>query len=150
MNRIAASVRGIEEPSWLPAAAAFADLALREAGKDRWELSILFCGDDFMRNLNREYRGRDEPTDVLSFELGETVDDGGGVFFVAGDIVISLPALARNASDFSVSEDEELRRLIIHGVLHLSGLDHEDNDPSRPMLARQEEILDILCGERIL
>jgi probable rRNA maturation factor len=79
---------------------------------------------------------------VLSFEQGDSYRDADGEDrFLAGDIVISLPALARNADDFGITRDEELRRLITHGILHLSGMDHEDNEASRPMLVLQEEIL---------
>ncbi len=150
MNRIAIDCRDIPEPDWLGRAADFADRAIAAAGLDRWVLSILFCDDEFIRTLNRDYRGKDEPTDVLSFEMGETMADEGVEYRIAGDIVISLPALARNAADFSVGTDEELKRLILHGILHLSGLDHADNDPAQPMLADQERILAGLAGERIL
>ena len=150
MNRIAIDCRDIPEPDWLDRAAAFADRAVSAAGHDAWVLSILFCGDDFMRDLNRDYRGKDESTDVLSFEMGETMVEDGIEYRIAGDIVISLPALERNAAEFSVTADEELKRLILHGILHLSGLDHEDNDPSRPMLAEQERILATLAAEPVL
>jgi probable rRNA maturation factor len=151
MNRVAVSVRDIPEPVWTARAAAFAGAVLSWRGIVDWELSLLFCDDAFIRSLNFEYRGKDEPTDVLSFSLGErTVDENGASLYLAGDIVISLPALARNAADFFVGEDEELRRLIAHGILHLSGLDHEDNEPSQPMLAVQETILRALGEEKIL
>jgi probable rRNA maturation factor len=78
------------------------------------------------------------------------VEEEGKTLFLAGDIVISLPALARNAGEFSVSQDEEMRRLIIHGILHLSGLDHADNDPAQPMLQEQERILASIKGAALL
>ncbi|MGB4572182.1 MAG: rRNA maturation RNase YbeY [Rectinemataceae bacterium] len=149
MNRAAISWRDISEPEWLGRAASFAETVLDRRGAEGWELSILFCGDDFIRELNREYRGKDEATDVLSFELGEKVKEGEESVFLAGDIVISLPALDRNAADFSVERDEELKRLIVHGILHLSGMDHPDNDPEQPMLKEQESILASLAPERI-
>jgi len=113
-------------------------------------LSLLFCGDDFIRTLNRDYRNKDEATDVLSFSMGDSIEEEGNTIFIAGDIVISIPSLARNAEEFNVSRDEELKRLIIHGILHLSGMDHEDNSPLQPMLAEQEAILKTVQGERIL
>lgn len=151
MNRVDVAFEGIDEPAWTDRLVAFAERALAEEGIDGWDLSILLCGDPTIRDLNARFRGKDESTDVLSFELGETYrDEDGSERCSAGDIAISLDTLRTNAAYFSVDEDEELRRLVVHGILHLSGEDHEDNDPSRPMLRRQEEILGALSGERII
>lgn len=142
MNDVEISLEGVEEKPWIEEASAFALAALARLGKDNWDLSLLFCDDAFIRGLNRQYRDKDEPTDVLSFEQGDVYKGPDGKERVlAGDVVISLGGLARNVEEFGVPEGEELRRLILHGILHLSGLDHEDNDPSRPMLALQEELL---------
>jgi probable rRNA maturation factor len=142
MNAVEISVEGIDTPPWLEKAREFALAALAYRGVDGWDLSILICDDSFIRGLNRQYRDKDESTDVLSFEQGDSYrGPGGEERFLAGDIVVSLEALARNAEEFGISRDEELRRLLTHGILHLSGMDHEDNDPSRPMLVLQEEIL---------
>jgi probable rRNA maturation factor len=150
MNRILISSAGIEELPWFAAAAEFLDLALHTLGKDDWILSVVFCGDEFIRNLNLEYRRKDEPTDVLSFSMGDTVEEEGKTWTLAGDIVVSLPALGRNVSEFHVSQNEELKRLLLHGILHLGGMDHENNDPAQPMLLEQEEILATLEGAKIL
>ncbi len=150
MNRIAIDWRDMKEPAWLGAAERFAGSVLEVLEKDNWDLSLLFCSDDFIRTLNRDYRGKDEPTDVLSFTMGETVEEEGRPVFIAGDVVISLPALMRNSAEFGVEPDEELRRLIVHGILHLSGFDHEDNDPLQPMLVEQETIVRKIQGENIL
>ena len=149
MNEVEISVEGVDTPAWLERARAFALAALERLGKERWDLSILICDDAFIRGLNRQYRDKDEATDVLSFEQGDSYKDPDGAErFLAGDIVISLDGLARNAAEFGVSADEELRRLIAHGILHLAGMDHEDNDPSRPMLLLQEEVLrDLEAGD---
>ena len=150
MNAVEISVEGIDTPAWLEKARDFALAVLARERKDAWDLSILICDDAFIRGLNRQYRDKDESTDVLSFEQGDTYrGPEGNERFLAGDIVISLDALARNADEFGISRDEELRRLITHGILHLSGMDHEDNDASRPMLLLQEEILRAL-GDSIL
>jgi probable rRNA maturation factor len=141
-NAVEISVEGIGTPAWLERARDFALSVLSRQAKEGWDLSILICDDAFIRGLNRQYRDKDEATDVLSFEQGDSYKGPDGVErFLAGDIVISVDALARSAEEFGISRDEELRRLITHGILHLSGMDHEDNDPSRPMLALQEEIL---------
>jgi probable rRNA maturation factor len=141
-NAVEISVEGIDTPPWLERARDFALAVLSLLGKESWDLSLLICDDAFIRGLNRQYRDKDEATDVLSFEQGDSYRDAEGrERLLAGDIVISLDALARNAEDFGIAKDEELRRLVVHGILHLSGMDHEDNDPARPMLARQEELL---------
>jgi probable rRNA maturation factor len=141
MNKITFDWKDIEKPKWADEVVAFVGETLLVMCKDNWEVSLLFCGDEFIHELNREYRVRDEPTDVLSFPMGELYEEGETEYYLAGDIVISLPALRRNANEFGVNENEELARLLIHGLLHLSGMDHEDNEPSQPMLTEQEEIL---------
>lgn len=149
MNSVAADFRDMPEPAWLDAAAAFAVKAIDSIGEDSWELSLFFCGDEFMAGLNAEYRGKEGSTDVLSFTLGEWVEGENGRRYIAGDVVVCLPVLERNASEFGVSQNEELKRLIMHGVLHLSGLDHATNGPEEPMLARQEALLLTLSEEKI-
>ncbi len=110
-------------------------------------ISVLIEGDDAVRELNRRYRGLDEPTDVLTFVSAESADYpvtssvDVGERRHAGDIIISLPAVRRNADTFSIEEEEELRRVLIHGVLHICGWQHESNDADEPMLRRQEELL---------
>lgn len=150
MNRISIDWRDMGEPPWLSGAETFSAKVLEHLGKDNWVLSLLFCEDDFIRTLNRDYRNKDEATDVLSFAMGEAVEEDGRTLFMAGDIVISIPALERNAVEFGVKVDEEMKRLIIHGILHLSGMDHVDNSPLQPMLVEQETIIRSFEGERIL
>ncbi len=139
---------GLEEPRWLGRVEPFLVAVLSRLGLCGWELSVLFCGDGFMQELNREYRGLDMPTDVLSFSDGSVYQDQEGTEWLsAGDIVVSLDTLARNAAEFSVSQDLELKRLLIHGVLHLVGMDHSDNSPDQPMLVLQEEVLGHFMAE---
>lgn len=111
--------------------------------------SVSFIQEDYMHELNLQYRGIDSSTDILSF----AVQDGEDNFILPsnvkknlGDILISPDVLKKNAEYFNVSEEEELKRLLIHGVLHLTGFDHKSNDPSEPMLVLQEEILKALTG----
>jgi probable rRNA maturation factor len=74
------------------------------------------------------------------------VPDG---YDLVGDIVISLEMLRDTVSEFSIEPDEELKRLIIHGFLHLAGYNHNDNSPERPMLVLQEKILQGFAEEKI-
>ena len=120
----------------------FISEVLKDLNLKNWDISLLFCDDAFIQNLNKQYRDIDSPTDVLSFEQGdEYFDEAGETRFMAGDIVISLDSLRFNAEEFNVEINEELKRLIVHGILHLSGMDHSDNSPEQEMLKFQEELL---------
>jgi probable rRNA maturation factor len=88
--------------------------------KSRIEISVLFCGDGAIRTLNRRYRRRDRATDVLAFPAG----DGG----LLGDIVISVPYAARQARQSGTPKSSEIGRLLLHGLLHLFGYDHETDE----------------------
>ena len=120
----------------------FISEVLKDLNLKNWDISLLFCDDAFIHNLNKQYRDIDSPTDVLSFEQGdEYFDEAGETRFMAGDIVISLDSLRSNAEEFNVDINEELKRLIVHGILHLNGMDHSDNSPEQEMLKFQEELL---------
>ena len=116
------------------------------------EFSVSFITESSMRILNRDYRGIDDSTDILSFAAE---DQDPSCNFITpsrrkrqlGDILICPAVLSRNAIAFSVPQAEELGRLLIHGVLHLSGLDHKTNDQTtEPMLIKQEQLLSQLSA----
>ncbi|MDR3160486.1 MAG: rRNA maturation RNase YbeY [Spirochaetaceae bacterium] len=150
MNRVEVQAEEVPLPPWQDRLHRYSLRVLEKLGRDGWDLSVLLCGNPYIRSLNAYFRNRDEATDVLSFPLGETLEEAGGIRYLPGDIVISLEALAENAEFFHVSQDEELRRLVIHGILHLDGLDHATNEETEPMLQLQERLLEELSGERIL
>jgi probable rRNA maturation factor len=154
VNRIEVSVEEVPLPAWTGKLAAYGLKVLDRLHKDNWDLAIRLCDNRYIQQLNARYRNRDEPTDILSFALGETLEEGEGARYLPGDILISLDALGENARYFQVSEDEELRRLLIHGILHLNGMDHPDEPADgaadRSMLRLQEDLLSALGGERIL
>jgi probable rRNA maturation factor len=115
--------------------------ALREADA---ELTVALVNDTEMQRLNRDYRGMDRPTDVLAFAMREgrriAGDDA-----VLGDVVISLETAARQARHHCVSVDHEVRTLLIHGVLHLLGYDHERSPAdARRMKAQERRLLQAL------
>jgi probable rRNA maturation factor len=85
-------------------------------------VSVLFCADVRMRSLNRRYRGKDRSTDVLAFPAGSA---GNGYL---GDIVISVPYASREARRRAEPAAREVDRLLLHGLLHLMGYDHETDD----------------------
>lgn len=91
--------------------------ALRVSGS----LALVCAGDGTLRRLNRSYRGKDRPTDVLSFPAGGG-EEG------LGDVLISVPTAERNARRFGRSLAQELDLLALHGFLHLLGYDHERDD----------------------
>jgi probable rRNA maturation factor len=150
VNRVEISAGEAPLPAWAGAAEKFVLRVLEEIGRDGWDVSLLFCDDACIRGLNARYRQRDEPTDILSFPMGETLAEEGEPRYLSGDIVVSLETWAENARLFGIAPDEELRRLLIHGILHLDGMDHRTNGKTEPMLLLQEKILKSLSGERIL
>lgn len=108
------------------------------------EVSLVFCDDDFIAELNRQYRGKNGPTDVLSFSIreGETIaDPGDDVPESLGDIILSLDRASAQAEEFDVALEEELARLAIHGLLHLLGFDHEESAVEGEMFEIQDEYL---------
>jgi probable rRNA maturation factor len=119
---------------------------LKLFSKDDVELSISFVSDDEIQELNKQWRNIDSPTDILSFVQSDNVDDMDfwpidNESNILGDMIISIKAIERNCENFNVSFDEEVDRLLIHGILHLLGHDHKTNDKNEPMLVLQEEIL---------
>ncbi len=136
---------------WIDDVASFVEKILDTMGLDRWELSVMFCRDEYIGELNRQYRSTEGPTDILSFEQGdEYVGDDDETWFTAGDLVISIDSLADNAVRFAVSINEELKRLLIHGILHLNGMDHATNAQDEQMLQLQEKILAEFSDEIII
>ena len=101
------------------------------------EVHVLLADDATLRRLNRQFRAKDKPTDVLSFPAG-----GSTAFFaekeLAGDLAISLDTAARQAKRFGHTLDDEVRVLVLHGLLHLAGLDHEQDEGQ--MAAREREL----------
>ncbi len=96
------------------------------------EVSVVLADDDFVQNLNREYRGKDKPTNVLSFPQDPPM---------LGDIVMACETVAREAAEQDKSFDAHLSHLVIHGLLHLLGHDHEEDAEAEEMEALEIEIL---------
>ncbi len=110
-------------------------------GCDNHELSIVITDDAQVRDLNRTYRGKDAPTNVLSFPMqeGEFSDITPGLL---GDVVISLDTARAEALEAGISTDERMSQLLIHGILHLMGFDHElGEDQTRKMEEKSLELL---------
>lgn len=114
-------------------------LLLRSLGRSREELVLSLVGDDEMRALNAEHRGKRRATDVLSFSLleGEHGEHRGRLL---GDVVISVDTAARQARQARRSLDERVTKLLIHGVLHVVGHDHEHDDEARAMRSEERRL----------
>jgi probable rRNA maturation factor len=147
-NHVEIRAENLEPPSWMDSLRHFVLRVLEELSVQNWEVSVLLVDDTTMRELNRKFRNIDRPTDVLSFAAfdASTLDHAAPDISVgpiaAGDIVIDLPQVERQAQEWKIPVEEELRRMTIHGVLHLAGHDHQSNSfEEEPMLRLQESIL---------
>ncbi|MCD4690454.1 rRNA maturation RNase YbeY [bacterium] len=98
------------------------------------DLTLTFAGDAYVHELNRDYRGIDRPTDVLSFVMRDGVDRrDDDEELVLGDVIISVDRAAVQARRFKRTVEREILKLVAHGVLHLLGHDHEDDAKMREM-----------------
>ncbi|HJP27960.1 MAG TPA: rRNA maturation RNase YbeY [Dehalococcoidia bacterium] len=125
-------------------------------------ITVMITGDEQIRELNRDFKGEDEITDVLSFnvddvsdpsgndkwpEFAESADSGEVATDRLGDIAISLPQVVRKATKNGKSADRELAMLTIHGVLHLLGYDHAELDEEKEMFGKADVVLADIFGE---
>ncbi|MCK4368704.1 MAG: rRNA maturation RNase YbeY [Dehalococcoidales bacterium] len=144
-------VEGNLEPSWLQSIARQV-LAAQGAGAEV-EMGLVIATEERVKQLNRDYRGRDEPTDVLAFSAREEVgadlppfvQPPDGVLHL-GEVIISYPQAAIQAEEHQHSAKKELAILIIHGVLHLLGYEHDKPKLERQMRAREAELLSHIEG----
>lgn len=118
-----------------------AEAGTGDGAGDAAELSVTFLTAESMRALNRDYHGVDDLTDVLAFGLGEDP--------LVGDIYISPDAAEASARELGLDPDEEILRLVIHGILHLLGHDHPEGEAryASPMFELQERLLARLLAE---
>ena len=129
-------------------------------------ITVMITSDERIRELNRDFKGEDAITDVLSFNVGEQSDDSGdeewpefasgsGESEVSvevetdrlGDIAISLPQVVRQAAENGKAADRELAMLTIHGVLHLLGYDHAEFDEEKVMFGKTDVVLAEIFGD---
>lgn len=154
---------GAREEAWIDLLEKLLRIAGDKEEVDSGIVTLTLTDDEGIRELNRQFRGLDKPTDVLSFSMleGEDADikfddeyevveseDGeevGGAVSafdqMIGDIVISVPRAEAQAAEYGHSFERELGFLFVHGFLHLLGYDHGDEEQEREMFAKQEEVL---------
>lgn len=114
------------------------------------EISLSFVGEEEMRGLNLQWRGIDLPTDVLSFECDSAFGDDipQGEIVELGDIVLAPEVIERQAPGFGNSPADECRLMLVHGLLHLLGYDHIEDDEAEAMEAREDALLRELAAAR--
>ncbi len=121
--------------------------ASMESVENGTEVSVTFVSNERIQEINREYRDKDQPTDVISFALeelgeGEVEIAGADMPRILGDIIISVPRAHEQAKEYGHSFTRELGFLSVHGFLHLLGYDHMTKEDEKVMFGRQREILD--------
>ncbi|KAK6140750.1 hypothetical protein DH2020_025513 [Rehmannia glutinosa] len=116
------------------------DVAINDVGCfESIELSVLLCNDEFIRKLNKEWRGEDHATDVLS--MSQHIPELKLPILMLGDIVISVETAARQAEERGHTLIDEIRILMVHGLLHLLGFDHELSDEAEKEMENEEELI---------
>ena len=110
-------------------------------GKKEGEINLIFCDDEYLHKLNVDFLNHDTLTDVISFDysVGNELN---------GDIFISVERVTENAKDFSVSFDEEIKRVIIHGILHYCGYKDKTDEDEKTMRAKEDEKLKLFHVEQ--
>ena len=126
------------------------EICLQEEGVDpKAEVSLLFVDNDAIQQLNKDYRDKDMPTDVLSFPMyepdEEIVDEEE---ILLGDIIISLERAKEQSEDYGHSLEREVMYLLVHGLLHLLGYDHMQDDQKQTMRQREEHLLGLIGAVR--
>lgn len=105
---------------------------IHSENKNIGEISYIFCDDEYLLEINKQYLNHDYYTDIISFDY--TVSD-----VISGDIFVSIDRVKENALDFGASFDNELKRVIIHGVLHFCGFKDKSNEEEEIMRRKEEE-----------
>ncbi|MBR6291528.1 MAG: rRNA maturation RNase YbeY [Bacteroidales bacterium] len=114
---------------------------IRRRGKSVGNINYLFCDDEYLLGVNRQYLDHDTYTDIITFDYV-----AGGL--ISGDILISIDRVGENATKFGVPFEHELHRVVVHGVLHLLGQGDKSDDEAREMRRQEEEALALFHEEQ--
>ena len=117
----------------------------KELNLSEADFDLTLVDDEEIRDLNRRFRNKDKPTDVLSFPIQSSLQSRFGKGFL-GDVVISLPTTLRQAQEYQKTFEEELAFLVIHGCLHLLGYDHEKSKKEARVMQGLEQKLLLAIG----
>ncbi|WP_297887950.1 rRNA maturation RNase YbeY [Sulfurihydrogenibium sp.] len=143
MNRILINKEIYDKEITKPLVKDITQKILKSLNLDNVEISITLTDDETIKKINKEWRNKDKPTDVLSFPQGETVEYK---YKVLGDVIISLPYAKKQAEEIGHSYKEEIVRLLTHGILHLLGYDHETNEEDAKIMF---DLQDKICQKVI-
>lgn len=112
----------------------------RFSGLEQAQLSLVFTDKEYMQNINREFRKKDRPTDIITFSYDEQpFPEQLHIGLREHDIFISLPVAYENSIEYGVEFIDEIKRLMVHGVLHLLGYDHEISEEEEQLMREKEE-----------
>lgn len=114
---------------------------IHRRGKSVGNINYLFCDDEYLLGVNRQYLEHDTYTDIITFDYV-----AGGL--ISGDILISIDRVGENATKFGVPFEHELRRVVVHGVLHLLGQGDKSDDEAHEMRRQEEESLALFHKEQ--
>jgi len=150
---IGEGLEGCPEVIWLRRVAE--QVLVAQNADSEAELGLVITTQERIQQLNLSYLGKDSPTDVLAFSMLSELPGRGTAPFVAppdgvshlGEVIISYPQAVIQAEEHQHSVEKEIAILIIHGVLHLLGYDHDKPEPEREMRAREAEILSYIEGK---
>ncbi len=126
---------------YIPTMKELISYAIKHENLDNVIFNIIIVDNEYIHKLNKEYRGIDRPTDVISFALEDNSDFELDGIRVLGDIYISIDKVYEQAKEYGHSNLREICFLMIHGFLHLLGYDHMDPEDEKIMFGKQEEIL---------
>jgi rRNA maturation RNase YbeY len=107
----------------------------KQEGYALGELNYIFCSDDYLLQVNRDHLDHDYYTDIITFDNSETEDK------IDGDLFISVDRVADNASQLQIPTEQELRRVLAHGLLHLCGYGDKSEEEAKQMRTKEEEWL---------
>lgn len=126
-----------------------AEVVFDAAGWTAGQAAVLLTSDERLRQLNRTFRGVDEPTDILSFPTRDLRPKVRGIAdeVYLGDLAISLPYVQRHAAELHVTFERELALIVVHGALHLLGWDHATAAQEKAMWREQERLLAMVLAE---
>lgn len=136
-----------DDAEWLCERAALAALAASyDEEEGPAELSVVLADDALVHRLNRDYRGKDKPTNVLSFALTEAEEPelGEDAPVMLGDVILAWETVAFEAAEQGKTPSDHMTHLVVHGVLHLLGYDHETDDEAEEMEQLEVEVLETL------
>lgn len=110
---------------------------LKQEGAEAGEINYIFCNDDYLHGINLEYLGHDTLTDIVTFDLGEDEN-------ITADIFVSVERVKENARELGTGFEDELRRVMVHGILHLLGYEDKTATSKKKMRAKEDECLKLL------